>query len=375
MKWKSFESPQDPVMRDFARLPRRVYHGDPWYIPVPPARLISGFDPEHNPFYGYGSSRQFVVYEGTHPVARCAAGINPRMDRDGERVGTIGFFEAVPNPAISRDLIGRALDWLHNADVTRIYGPMNFSIWSGYRFKTEGFDLPPYLGEPYNKPYYGDHFQVAGFFPAGTWHSSVIDTRTQGTALQRKQEKFAHRLLASREAGYEFSSHSSPGRHQELLREIYELVMESYSGFFGFYRLSWHEFSAIYGDLGRLIRRNQLLLTRRNQRLAGFLIQHWDWADLLRTCHGRPGLLTALRLRFGPTPQRWIMSIGGVRRASMTDHSGVSSAVVHLAIKEALAQGATELIYSLMSETNRSNSFGAGLVARRTTYTLYESKL
>lgn len=362
-------------MRDFARLPQRIYAADRCYIPVPVQQLARQFDRRANPFYEYGSSRQFVAYEGREPAVRCAAGINPNMDRNGERIGTIGFFESDDNPELANALIERAFDWLRDARVTRVYGPMNFSIWSGYRFKTGGFELERYIGEPYNKPYYGALFQAAGFAPMSVWHSSVVDVRAQSAALQRRLEKFERRLKCSRAAGYQIIPHSSTGRRDALLRELYEIVMDTYAGFFGFYRISWREFAGLYRHLGHLIRRKQFLLARRNGCLAGFLIQYWDWAPLLRACRGRFGPVSALRLRFGPTPTRWIVAVGGVQRESIFDRSGLASALAYEAVTEMLQQNATQLIYSLVPEANRSNAFSADLDARRTTYTLYEHTL
>ena len=135
MNWKSFDSHRDPAMRDFAGLTGVLYAGDPWYTPTPVNRLVRRFDPRHNPFFEYGCSRQFVAFQDNLPAARCAAAVNPRMDLDGARVGTIGFFESVNDPDLAGSLLERALGWLRDQRVTRVYGPMNFSIWGGYRFK------------------------------------------------------------------------------------------------------------------------------------------------------------------------------------------------------------------------------------------------
>jgi hypothetical protein len=293
------------------------------------------------------------------------------MDHDSERVGVIGFFESVDDPDLASGLLERAIDWLHDRQVTRIYGPMNFSIWGGYRFKTGGFGLEPIIGEPYHKPYYGDLIQASGFEPCGLWYSNEVDLRTETGIVLQKQAKLATRLATTERAGYRIVALSSPRQNENIMRELYDIIMESYAGFFGFYPISPEEFMAIYGDLRRILRRNQLLLAYRNDQLCGVMIQYWDWAPLMRACRGKPGLLTALRLRFGPVPGHWIIAIIGIRVSAMTDRSGLASALVHEGVREALAQHASRLTYSLIGEHNRSMSLTSSNPALRRTYTLY----
>ena len=372
MSVKSFESPDDLVMEDFIRVADRVYADDPFYTPTPSKQQAACFDHSKNRFYEYGVSRQFVAYRDGEPVARCSAGINPKMDREGERVGTIGFLETINQRQVFNELLESALDWLHAAGVKAVYGPMNFSIWQGYRCKTEGFDMEPYLGEPYNRPWYGELFENYGFTVAGRWHSFRINLREGSEALAIKQKKFESRWERAKGAGYEFHLATGPSDKDPVLREVYELVMESFSRFPVFHPISWEEFRDIYGNLGKLISRNQLVLPRKQGELFGFLIQHWDWARLLRRCDGKPGLFTALQLKFGPRPEAWIVSAGGI---SPKQKGLTGGALAHISLKEALAQGAKELIVSLSSEKNLSNAYVIGLDARKTTYALYQTRL
>ena len=375
MKWKSFDSHRDPAMQDFVQLPATLYASHRWYVPTPDSRLARRFDPRHNPFFEYGVSRQFVACRGNSPVARCSAAVNPRMDVHGERVGTIGFFECENDSDLARGLAERALGWLREQRVTRVYGPMDFSIWWGYRFKTAGFELEPFMGEPYNPPYYADLFEAAGFSPCGTWHSTEIDVRADSEAVHRKQAKLSTRLATTERAGYRIVTPPSLRRNDQVMRELYDIIMESYAGFLGFYPISREEFAAIFGDLRRILRRNQLLLAYRGEQLCGVLIQYWDWAPLMRACKGRPRFRDALKLRFRPTPGRWIIAVTGIRRSSITDRSGLASTLFYDGMKEALAQDASHLIYSLFGENNRSRSLCCDNPSMRRTYTLYQAEL
>lgn len=375
MKWTSFEGSSDPAVHDFQDLPGRLYLGDPWYIPPARPQGVGHFDPAQNPFYAYGKSRQFVVYSGRRSAARCSAAINPRMNTEGKRVGTIGYYESEEDPTVAKALLEHALDWLTDQGVNCVYGPMNFSIWSGYRFKTDGFDVMPYLGEPYHKRYYPAQFLAAGFVPAGGWCSSEVDVRAQAEALQQNQDRLARRLPAVRAAGYEIASPGSSGGIRSVLRELYDDIMTCYAGFPGYYPLPWDEFVTLYGNFARMIRRRQALLARRDGCPAGFFVQYWDWAPLLRAYRDRPPWLTALRLRLGAPPRRAILWTLGVRPDALNRQAGLGSALVHEGIRRALEQGATHLVYSLMSDTNRSNAFCARIPARHTTYTLFQLDL
>ena len=373
MKCRSFQNHDDSLMEDFSVLPNRLYADDPWYRPVTLPQLKDIFNTGSNPFFQYGEARQFIVYRDNRPVTRCAAARNPMMDQEGQKVGTLGYFESENDPESALCAIRHGLDWLRGLGVNIVYGPMNFSIWRGYRFRTGGFDVNPYLGDLYNKEYYSGLFENAGFSPVGLWRSAEVDVQAEAKALQTKQAKQGHRLAKALEAGYQITPYN--GSDEKVFKEVKDLVMESYADFLGFYPLSDEEFNLIFGPLKRVTRPGQLLLVRKSGKLCGFLIQHWDWAPVLRTYHRAPALLTGLRLRFGPVPKRWIISMAGVRREATRSHVGLGSALIHEGIEEALRQGATHLVYSLMSETNRSNAFWSGIPAKITTYHLFRKSI
>jgi hypothetical protein len=52
-------------------------------------------------------------------------------------------------------LLEHAIEWLREKhDLQRIWAPVNFDIWHGYRLMTRGFEEKTFYGEPYNKIYY-----------------------------------------------------------------------------------------------------------------------------------------------------------------------------------------------------------------------------
>lgn len=173
------------LVTTFAEIPHRLYRGDPHWIPPPAGQTEAALDRERNPFFRYGELEGFVAFRGEEPAGRCAAILNPRLERDGERVGLVGYFESEERYEVAEALLEAALAWLRARGAARAWGPMNFSMWHQYRLMTSGFDREPFLGEPYNPPYYPDYFERFGFEPLATYRSWDLDAAVLGQMLGR----------------------------------------------------------------------------------------------------------------------------------------------------------------------------------------------
>ena len=152
-------------------------------------------------------------------------------DWDGTPVGIMGFFECIAEYAAAEELLAAATLWLQQEGrAVRIWGPMNFDIWHGYRFMTAGFDERPFYGEPYNKPYYPEYFQRYGFVVRKHWYSVELAGRRPLEEIIDFGIK-RHQDLA--EAGYRFESLHTADFPGELLK-LHSVLAISYHDFLGY---------------------------------------------------------------------------------------------------------------------------------------------
>ena len=151
-------------IRDFMRLPHRLYRKDPYWVPPMYAVQFNLLLGKNNPLLN-GEHAFFMAYEDERPVARVLAGVDERLnERLGEKRGYISLFESENNMEYARAVLDEAVRYLRNLGMTRIVGPNTpgfDDFCKGLLY--EGFDGAPMLFNPYNPPYYNDFFTAYGF--------------------------------------------------------------------------------------------------------------------------------------------------------------------------------------------------------------------
>ena len=170
----------------YLELCRDLYRNDRGWIPPLARRVLAQFSPSF-PFYRKAGNAHlhFLATAGGRPVGHVSAFVNGDVrDRDGTPVGAVGFFECIEDRALAAELFGAARAWLEvEHGLCRVWGPMQFDIWHGYRLLTRGFDTEIFFGEPYNRPYYAALFGHGGFAPRKTWSSVEVSGRAALEAL------------------------------------------------------------------------------------------------------------------------------------------------------------------------------------------------
>ena len=69
-------------MDDFVKLPRKIYQGNPYYVPDMEADVRRWFDPKHNPGLQHSEVLPFVAYsEEGEPVGRIVGIINHKANQ------------------------------------------------------------------------------------------------------------------------------------------------------------------------------------------------------------------------------------------------------------------------------------------------------
>ena len=165
-------------MEDFLRLPWRIYHDDPNWVPPVLAFQKDFLDPRTGPFFEFGEAQYFLAYHEGQPAGRISAHINRLHNQyhDPED-GFFGFFECIPNVNVAAALFEAATDWLSRRGKKRLIGPLNFSVYDEMGLLVEGFDTMPAIFQTHNPPYYIDLFTDLGFTKVLDWYALKITQR------------------------------------------------------------------------------------------------------------------------------------------------------------------------------------------------------
>jgi GNAT superfamily N-acetyltransferase len=228
---------------EFWDLPTGIYTGDPYYLSPGQAMM------EASLFRAAFAGRQTVwlARDAGRVVARVVARWSPTLTDDkGGPVGMLGFFEAMNNPDAVRSLFVAAVAWLRAHQAGLIVGPMDGDTWHRYRLNLGPFDMPPFLLEPYNPPFYAALWEGAGFVPLKEYHSKFVrDPAAAAAAL----EPFQQRVL--RQGGN--LRRLDRKRFTEELRLIYDLSLRIFAGNFLYSAIPWPEFQQMYAPFASVL--------------------------------------------------------------------------------------------------------------------------
>lgn len=283
-------------IRDFMELPRRLYRGDPYWVPPMvemQRKLLLG---ENNPLLS-GEHAFFMAYDDDRPVARVLAGVDARLnERIGEKRGYVSLFESENNLEYARAVLDTATRYLRELGMTRVVGPNTpgFDDFSKGLLQ-EGFDGPPVVLNPYNPPYYNDIFTAYGFIKHRdhfAYRLSLTDfpaeTYRELSDMAQKRFRFRVERVNLRRADAEKLAGEAARVIDEAFPDEWELTPPTQDDILDEMK-----------SLLRYTRTDLIVMAYSGERPVGILVCFPDYNQLLRKHRGRLFPLGWLSLVFG----------------------------------------------------------------------------
>ena len=218
--------------KDFVELPRKIYEGNPYYVPDLETEVYRWFDFKHNPGMQHSEVIPFVAYsESGEPVGRIAGIINHKANQiwKGSCV-RFGWIEFVDDADVSYALLKAVEDWGRGKGMDSIQGPLGISDFDKEGMLVEDFDKVGSAITIYNPPYYPEHMARHGYVKEVDWVQVKLELPKDVPA------RFA-RVRATVEDMYGIKVKKLT--HREVFQEgygrkIFHLLNEAYSQLFGY---------------------------------------------------------------------------------------------------------------------------------------------
>ena len=369
MSLKSFDFEPDSL-GSFVELPYRLYRNDANWIPPLRSLVLLDLQPT-NPYFEHGRLRHFMRIEGGSAVSRATAFIDKQLQHEGGGpIGLIGLFESEEDYGLAQDVLAAACDWLSGQGITKVLGPVSFSIWHSYRFRTQGHNEPSYYGEPYNPEYYPDFFTRFGFQPCRSFGVSVLDNEEE---IRRYLEKQRQGYNRAKELGFRFRSFDHSRFDQEL-ELLYRIIVPNYRRFVGWTDLSLSDFRHIFGGLRRIYEPRLFHFAMTNDGSpAGVMGGIPDLAAAFKGLGGRTNITGKIRFLWHKRKANCFMaSILSV--ADDYQEKGISNALTYLVHSSALELGYRRGLHGPSALDNRSTKLHAGSYLSRR-YTVYDLEI
>jgi GNAT superfamily N-acetyltransferase len=308
-------APEDKRQRKrFVRLEHELLKDEPLFVP----EIASDVDKRlrgRSPFYEE-MERAFFVASNGGDVARCAALLNHRWQRDkDDDAGFIGYFAATPEATAEvGEMLAAAEGWLAERGATRVIAPHNGAAFHGMAVLTDAFDEQPVFPMPWQPPHYASLLEGAGYRPTyPLWLFDVDFSSDRYRTVSRRALEAARcevRPLDKKRWDAEV----------ERLRTVFN---ETFSGEWEFHAMTSGEFRELFDQFKPVLDPRQFLFAEVAGEPAGFCFGLPDWTHLVRSLKGRMGPLQILRLMLGAKRYKraGLISIG-VRDSQRGKHIG-----------------------------------------------------
>ena len=223
-------------MDAFVRFSRKLYAGNPYYVPDLESDIYNTFNPARNAGLEFTDIQPFLAYDGQGEVVGRIVGIinHHANEKWHTRNVRFGFIEFVDNPEVSAALLSAVEDWGRLQGMEQIQGPMGIFDFDKEGMLVEDFDQLSSMITIYNPPYYPRHLEMLGYEKEVDWIQVRIEIPKE------IPEKYARVARLSKEL---FGLEVRKLTHEDIYkkgygRKVFELLNEAYAPLFGYTELS-----------------------------------------------------------------------------------------------------------------------------------------
>lgn len=349
-----FDAGLKRCVKDFIALPKRLYSArELTQSPDTELALLRGT----HVLSRYFSVIPILVYRSGVAVSRAVVTVYPN-----DSSAYLGFFESENDPDAAALLFKTAERVADERGCSEIIGPVDCSFWIKYRLKTDRFGAP-YTGEPYNKDYYAALWEQSGFEVSCGYSSNKYRVVDSDVGC----EKYIERLAEKLREGYEFKSPADK-TFDNALEDVYSLMIELYSDFPTYKRITKSEFCEMFKSLRFIVNFNMVRLAYYKGKAVGFFVSVPNYGNLIY------GKLTPLKfariLKEKRRPRSYVMLYMGVDG----EHHGLGKALAE-DIRLELKRRRVPSVGALIRDGNVNKDYMANIREFEFRYALYKKEI
>ena len=361
-------------LKEFIRLPWKLYHSDPHWVPPLLVERFHTFSPK-NPYFQHARWQCWTAYRGSEPVGRISAQIDDlHLSRHKDQTGFFGLVEAEHDASVFQALFQTAEKWLQAQGMTAVRGPFNLSINQECGLLVDGFDSPPMIMMGHARPYYHQYIERNAYEKAQdllAYRIGIHFTFPPGVSLFLKKAKTSMRIRPLRRKHLK--------EDLAIIKDIYE---EAWSENWGFLPFTDTEFSEIGQQLKLLVEDDFVQIAEIDGEPTAMLVAFPNIHEVIQDLNGRLfpwGWLKILWRLKASYPQSGRVALMGVRKRFQSSPMGAAMAYGLIeAVREAgLRKNIQQIETSWILEDNKRmrhilESLGAEPYK---TYRIYEKKI
>lgn len=366
-------------MAAFINYPYALYKDEPhWRAPLRFERKAHMAEKTNPALKDYDIAHMLAMREG-QIVGRIAAFVNHvHLRTYNDKAGHFGYFDCEADPHTGAALIQAAQDWLIGKGMTRMVGPLQWSVNDECGLLIDGFDTPPVMMMPYGRPDYQAMYEAAGFEKATDMYAFQAELHAG-----YPRPKATQRLVNMAERDKSITIRSM--RPDEFLAEVrlaMDIFNDAWSENWGFIPFSDDQITHMAKDIKPLIFKEGFWVGEINGEAAAFI---WMIPDLYSAIHDLDGKLFPLgwaklikRLKISGVKQARI-PLMGLRKDYHNTRKGIAviANLCETVFEAARNKGFTHCELSWILEDNESmiRICEQASAKKYKTYRMYEKNL
>ncbi len=360
------------TLREFIRLPWKIYRGDPYWVPPLILDQKKLLDKNKHPFFLHSTADFFLARRNGEYVGRIAAILNNNHNKfHREKTAFFGFFECVNDAAVAHELFETAANWARARGMSLLRGPANYSTNDTCGMLVEGFDASPAIMMTYNPRYYLDLIAGEGFTKAmdlyAWWmHSDV--------GINPKIKRVGERVLQEHGIVLRNIDLNNFWGEVELVKRIYN---DAWSNNWGFVPMTDEEFHFLAKDLKPVVDPRLVMIVEKEGEPVGFSLSLPDLNRALKKINGRllPFGIFKVMYHARKIHSVRVLTLGVVRRLQTI--SGIGAALYMETFRRPVAAGFDSGEFSWTLENNNLINRGMSLLGAKIykRYRMYDRPL
>lgn len=269
-------------LREFVRLPWKIYAGDRNWVPPLIMDMKKILDKQKNPFFQHSDAELFLATKNGEVVGRIAAIINNNHNQfHNESIGFFGFFESMDDQTVAEELFKVAETWVKERRCTHLRGPMNFSTNDPCGLLIEGFDSPPVILMTYNPPYYASLIEKAGLSIIKQLYAYSYD---RDMPMPERFVALAQKTLA--DDSIKFRTIDMKHFDDEVGR-VQTIYNDAWQSNWGFVPMTAAELQHMAKELKPIVDPDIVYFAEVDGEIAGFSLAIPDYNEILKGINGR----------------------------------------------------------------------------------------
>jgi GNAT superfamily N-acetyltransferase len=277
--------------RQFFQFSCKLYKDHPYWVSWPISALVKMLEPMKCGFYTHGVAEAWLAYGNGKIVGRIVGSIDRAYNQAyAEQTAFFRFYECINDPDVAKALFGMVEDWAKSHDMKRLQGPYALNLNFDAGMLIEGFDDAPYVGMPYNLPYYKHQLESLGFRKVKDFYAF----RVRGVpVLPRSLERLVKSHISKR-VTYRQLNLRNLREESDLVCDLYN---DAFEGYWGHVRIDRSEFYQMALDWVEFLDPRLFVFAFFEGDPMGFCMVVPDAFQVLRAIGNPVGLLLYLGQR------------------------------------------------------------------------------